>query len=558
MNAPRLREDLRAQPVLDGDVRYYEVSDPRSGSSMRLYEHEWLLATRMDGQSTLEQIASWSPGHLGFEPSSDDLATYARTLYDLGFLDEEPDAAPERARTARTKPSASGSFDDETSFADLDVSEPQRAASSVRPAPPMGTAPTVALPQISAEAPPSPSHSRRDALPTDPVLPVDAGLTSSPPISLRQISASSPNRPEPPMARTAPMPPVRQPRETSSQRNAPVTQVVNSVGGSSRSWLWPLVLVGIGALGAGAYVFVIGPAFATAKVKTLVAPSPVEMVKLFDGKATIARTPPVVLSFGEGGRVVDVAPVGTATKPGMALATLEGYAGLLKELNDVRDRETYYENAVKVAEAKKRRGDIKKNSVKVDEKRRLRVALEERIGKLRIVADVTSTVGEIVAPANSTVAAGAPVLKLADAKLLAEFKLAVADAALHKAGMTVTVQPAGSSHTYQAKVAAVDGATVKVELGEDAAALKPGTELSLVRSKTAKLIKIPASAVVKSQGAGADLVFVLKGQVVQVRTVTIADKSGDDDWISSGLEKGDSVVVAGNATLHDGQRAANE
>ena len=38
----------------------------------------------------------------------------------------------------------------------------------------------------------------------------------------------------------------------------------------------------------------------------------------------------------------------------------------------------------------------------------------------------------------------------------------------------------------------------------------------------------------------------------------VADKDGDDVYVSSGLDKGDSIVIAGNATLHDNQRASNE
>src|SRR5579871_1563883 len=89
--SPRVRSDLQAKPVEEAGIHYIDVSDPRNGASLRLYDFEWLIAERMDGQATLNEVAAWASARFNFAPSVDDLTAYAATLVDLGFVD--PDGA---------------------------------------------------------------------------------------------------------------------------------------------------------------------------------------------------------------------------------------------------------------------------------------------------------------------------------------------------------------------------------------------------------------------------------------------------------------------------------
>src|SRR5258706_12000501 len=84
---PRIRSDLKATPVEEAGVHYFDVADPRNGASMRLYDFEWLIAERMDGRASLADVASWAGSRFGFAPSADDLASYAARLSALGFVD---------------------------------------------------------------------------------------------------------------------------------------------------------------------------------------------------------------------------------------------------------------------------------------------------------------------------------------------------------------------------------------------------------------------------------------------------------------------------------------
>lgn len=99
--SPRLRVDLQATPVEDADgVLYYDVSDPKTGSSLRLFDFEWLLAQRIDGQHSFDELARWTEAELGFATSRADLEVYAERLQQLGLVVQGPAsaAAPAVAR----------------------------------------------------------------------------------------------------------------------------------------------------------------------------------------------------------------------------------------------------------------------------------------------------------------------------------------------------------------------------------------------------------------------------------------------------------------------------
>ena len=77
MNTPRIRNDLHATPAEEGGIKYFDVSDPKSGARMRLYDFEWLIAERMDGRRPFDEVASWAHERLGIHPSASDLEEYA-------------------------------------------------------------------------------------------------------------------------------------------------------------------------------------------------------------------------------------------------------------------------------------------------------------------------------------------------------------------------------------------------------------------------------------------------------------------------------------------------
>src|SRR6185369_10887521 len=114
-------------------------------------------------------------------------------------------------------------------------------------------------------------------------------------------------------------------------------------------------------------------------------------------------------------------------------------------------------------------------------------------------------------------------------------------AATLKAGQTVQVQPAGGGAPVAVRVAKAEGDTAVVELPEDAP-FKTGDSLRLVKARVADVVPVPASAIVKREGA--DVVFVLADGAVHERKVQVVDKSGSDALVGSGLTSGDQVVVS--------------
>ena len=278
-----------------------------------------------------------------------------------------------------------------------------------------------------------------------------------------------------------------------------------------------------------------------------------EVVRLYDGAAAVKKSEGQTLSFGEAGKVTDVVASGTEAKAGMPLATLDSYPKIEKELADVKDRAGYYEKQLAAAKAKNDAEGAKAAEAKVAEKKKLLGELEARAGKVRLVAPGNGTVAQVLVAAGDEAKPGAPVVKLADKRSLAEFKVPAADAATMKAGATVTLQPAAGGAPIAGRVASVEGETVTVEIVDEASA-KAGDSLRLVKARVPNVIPVPAAAVVKHDGA--DVVFVLADGVVHEKKVTVVDRSGAEALVGSGLTNGDQVVSSGADSLKDGQKAA--
>ena len=87
----KLRADLQSAEVVDADgVLYYDVTDPRTGGVLRLFDYEWLIAQKLDGQRGFDELARWTEEQFGFAASRDDLQVYAERLQQLGVVEGTP------------------------------------------------------------------------------------------------------------------------------------------------------------------------------------------------------------------------------------------------------------------------------------------------------------------------------------------------------------------------------------------------------------------------------------------------------------------------------------
>jgi multidrug efflux pump subunit AcrA (membrane-fusion protein) len=523
---PRIRQELRAIAVEEAGVNYFDVSDPRSGATMRMYDFEWLIAQRMDGASSLGEVASWASARFGFAPTADDLGTYARKLAELGLVEENG---------AVQAPAPVGQSMELT----IDDDEPEIQTSRPAPAP--------IREEITPDPMPVPLPSPAHAAPpvVTPMAPVPV---AQPPRPLAPPPAPRPVDLKESTARVTPISDTQPPRQTTGRTRPPAEPKKSS------PLLWVLALVVLGGGGFLVWTYVIAPE--PAHVKIMLAPSPREVVRYYDGKGTVARSEPLTLSFGESGKVGDVVAPGTDAKAGMTLASLESATAIEKELADVKDREAFYAGQLKAASAKGKEDEVKKFQDKVNEKQKKLTELEERLKKARLVAPGTAAVAEVLVSAGAEVKEGDPAVKLVDKRMVAEFKLAPADAAAMKAGTQVSV--AGRGAPAQARVLNSAGPAVKVELLDDGGgAVKPGDAVQLVKNRTPNVVVEPAVAVGKSQG-GADQVWVLSNGVLHARPVTVVGRAGDDAYITAGLTTGESVVVSPQEMLQENQKAISE
>jgi hypothetical protein len=521
-STPRVRGDLQATPTEEGGIKYFDVADPKSGSRMRLYDFEWLIAERMDGRRPFDEVALWARERLGIAPSASDLEEYARKLRELGFFDvtDGDDAAPVRSapnaatmmREAPTLPS-SGNGAGRAAQADDDMP------------------PLVAESPLMGSAQPEEGRPRRQT-------PAATAPTMAMPVTSERPAVAAPT------ART-PVPATRASSDRAHADDAPARSSAGSIIGIV------LVLAAVG--GIIAYVKLMGGGGGGAAKVTTVMATPREVVRLYDGAATMKKSDGQTLSFGEAGKVSDVVAAGTEAKAGMPLATLDSYPKIEKELADVKDRAGYYEKQLAAAKAKGDDEAAKQAESKVTEKKKLLAELEARAGKVRLVAPGPGTVAQVMVTAGADAKAGAPVVRLADKRNIVEFKLPAADAAAMKQGAAVSLQPAAGGAPIAARVAHTDGDTVTVELVDDAAA-KPGDSLRLVKARVPNVVPVPAAALAKHDGS--DVVFVLSDGAVHERKITVVDKSGSEVLVGSGLQSGDQVVSSGADALKDGQKAA--
>jgi multidrug efflux pump subunit AcrA (membrane-fusion protein) len=524
VTTPRLRPELHATPIEEQGLKFFDVSDPRSGGKMRLYDFEWLLASQMDGRRSLDEIARWAHGTLQLEVTSPNLAAYAERLAELGFI-----AAPEPPVAGRT-------------------SDPASYSATTTPLPPPQPSTDLDGEDVPMEmsAEDDTVTQRQEALPPRQMNEMPAPLR--PPSTAPSSSLGFEATKQRPDEKTDRGQNARPEVTVTSSRSAEVTAPPKS--GSTRSIVGLLiVLLIIGAVVAYVMLFangegvVGGNKVGTATVKTR------EVVALYDGSAKLEKSATRPLAFGETGKVTDVVAVGTEVKAGMPLATLDGYAKVEKEIADVKDRLGFYQKQLDNAGSKGEEA-VKAAEAKVAEKKKLLGELEAKAAKLRLVAPGPGTVEKVHVSAGAEAKANAPAVELAGSGVAATFK--IADTGTLKAGDDVSLQ-AASGGTSPAKISKLGDGEVTVELGEGATA-KPGDDVRLVKSKMPAVVVVPASAVVKKNGA--DVVFVLSGGIAHAKKVTIADRSGGEVFLSSGVNAGEQIITTGGEALNDGDKAS--
>ena len=232
-----------------------------------------------------------------------------------------------------------------------------------------------------------------------------------------------------------------------------------------------------------------------------------------------------------------------------------------KRYKELRDQ-----NFISGAELERRDTALKAAQAQLEQAQAQLNSQGNQAGYTTLVADVSGVVTAVTAEVGQVVAAGSPVVQIAqDGPRDVVFAVPEDKVALIKAGSKVDVNVWASKKQVEGTVrevaASADPVTrtfvVKVSLqAQDALPL--GTTVAVVpkaldRSAT-QVIKLPTSALLHA-GAGSQ-VWVLDSasMTVKPQSVTVATADGNDAVITQGLTPGMQVVVAGVHVLSPGQK----
>ena len=292
------------------------------------------------------------------------------------------------------------------------------------------------------------------------------------------------------------------------------------------------------------------------------------------------------LGFRVGGKlVVRHVELGQRVKPGQRLADLDPRdyelaadaaraqvrAALtqleLAQADFKRYQELKDQSFISGAELERRETTLKAAQAQWDQAQAQSRAQGNQVGYTRLMADHGGVVTAIEAEVGQVLAAGTPVVRVAQegAKdvviALPEDKLG-----LLKVGQTVAVKPWGTGPETKAQVrdiaASADAVTrtftVKLSLPKGDG-LPLGSTVQVVLPRTdvwsrQPAIQLPTSALRQEGGKTAVWVLDAASMTVRLQAIEIGTADGNQVVVSSGLQAGQEVVVAGVHVLSPGQK----
>ena len=232
-----------------------------------------------------------------------------------------------------------------------------------------------------------------------------------------------------------------------------------------------------------------------------------------------------------------------------------------------RYRELKDQSFISGAELERRETTLKAAQAQWDQAQAQSRAQANQLGYTRLMADSGGVVTAIEAEVGQVLAAGTPVVRVAQEGAndvviaLPEDKLG-----LLKVGQTVAVKPWGTGPETKAQVrdiaASADAVTrtftVKLSLPKGDG-LPLGSTVQVVLPRTdvwsrQPAIQLPTSALRQEGGKTAVWVLDAASMTVRLQAIEIGTADGNQVVVSSGLQAGQEVVVAGVHVLSPGQK----
>ncbi len=234
-----------------------------------------------------------------------------------------------------------------------------------------------------------------------------------------------------------------------------------------------------------------------------------------------------------------------------------------KRYKDLRDQ-----NFISSAELERRDAALKAAQAQLDQALAQGTAQGNQAAYTTLVADVSGVVTAVEAEPGQVVAAGTPVVRIAqDGPRDVVFAVPEDKVSQIKLGTAVDVRPWGATTTLKGVVrevaASADPVTrtfaVKVSLStQDALALGATVAVlphALDRSGT-PVIKLPTSALRQDGQSSAVWVLDTASMTVKLQPIEIATADGNDVVVAAGLQPGMQVVSAGVHVLSPGQKVS--
>jgi membrane fusion protein, multidrug efflux system len=223
------------------------------------------------------------------------------------------------------------------------------------------------------------------------------------------------------------------------------------------------------------------------------------------------------------------------------------------------------QNFISGAELERRDTALKAAQAQLDQAQAQLGNVGNQASYTRLVATMSGVVTAVEAEVGQVVAAGAPVVRVAqDGPRDVLINVPEDRRDTLPANTEVRIRPWGESDSFAARVrevaAAADPATrtYAVKLGLDTGANLPlGSTVTVIPPSLAagvQAIKLPTSAVFEAKQASHVWLLDRASMTVKAQPVQVAGADGNDVVIAAGLKAGDAVVATGTHVLSPGQK----
>lgn len=478
--SPRFRQDLATSPVEADGVACVDVSDPRTGSSFRLYDFEYQLALQLNGQP-VDEVVSWASQVYGAELTADSLHEFASRLRELGFLESdgaagqaassdavatlevpipklpEPEDAGDNpadewntAHSAQTAQFVPNKALLEEPEATIVAPQSQWFPDAGKPAAPVLAEAAPRRPITGESSPPLSSDDlveepppRRDdphglgrptpnwALALDGDLP-PGGATQA----AEKPADLSPEVTLPPVPTptAAPPPPGVPERRQPPQPEAVVMAAFSDEAGRERrpapqKSRAPLIVVGLlvvaAAIAAGVWYWKsqrAAPAPQAVRVHVLT-PAPAAVYRWFDRPGQVTTADTLALSFSTAGRLTELLPSGTEVAAGDVIGKLQAAAPIETALEHHRSRVGFCKQVLDAMRAVGNDTAAHHAEVMLAEKERLVAEAQAALARYTIVASEPGEILETLAKVGGAVTPGVPVARVKSRLLRGAFQL---------------------------------------------------------------------------------------------------------------------------------------